>query len=334
MTLNVESNYSSDFGMPFDRIAEPDDRSTERPYEPTPLFLNLVKDRQAVIRNQMIDILENRRPDYIGDELYSFIEIIYMSRDANRDVKNAESYGNRLFEEDTIENTLIRDAIERAKYGTAGADELFVVAQSLGMSSIELAKLTHIYGYRLEHIGNMRQEVARSIELNDGEVFYGDDSRESFTLIGFDRTITDSNRPYHGLVMRRKRVVGCVDNYDVYERSSFVVNLDQESGTKLSPELLKYLKGYEVNAANEKNVNGKPIWSEDIMKTSSLRKEVKKCIDNNDLVSVVPISTTVYAYNPEIEELQRIREEERRLKSREEFEQSAPGITSIQKLYS
>jgi hypothetical protein len=332
MTLNLESSYFAEFGASMERVAEPDDRSKERPYEPTPLFLNLVKDRQSVIRDQMLDILENRRPDYVSDELYSFIEIIYMSRDANRDVKNAESYGNRLFDEDTIQSPLINDAIERAKYGTASAEELFVVAQTLGMSSIELAKLTHIYGYRLEHIEAMRRDVAGAIELNGGEVFHGEDVEEGFTLIGFDRTITNSNRPCHGLVMRRKRTVGRVDNYDVFERSSFVVNLDKKSGTKLSPDLLRYLNNYEVNAKNEVIVKGKPVWSQDIMKNSSLRKEVKRCIERDDLVSVVPISTTVYAFNPEIEELQSIREEERRRKSREEFEQSAPSITSLQKL--
>lgn len=334
MTLEIQQSGLQNLGEALGELGEVDDRSAKRPWEPTPLAPNLSINRQNAIRNQMYDILEQLRPDYVNNELFEFIEILYMSRDANRDVKNYESYSSRLFEEDSIEQPVILESIERAKYGTADIDELFTVAETLGMASIELAKLTHIYGYRLKYIDDMRLDVARAIKSNDGKLYDAAEADERFTVQCFDSSISQSTSPQNGLMMYRKRTIGNALGYDVYERSSFVVNLDISSGTNIHPNLIRYLKNYETNAYNSKEVDGHPAWSYDMLKNSSLKDEVSRCIRENDFVSVIPLSTTVFAHNPEIEEVIKLRDEERREESRDALELALPITTQIRKLNS
>lgn len=254
-----------------------------RAWEPTPGNPRhpSVIERQDASRRQARTILEEYQPKYLSEELLSFVELFYYSREANRNVKNIDSYRCAQMPLENIENDPILSRIhEEAMVGRASAYDLLYYMHQVDMPSIELAKLTHIYGYRLEHLPAMRVEIVKAIVNHGGEVTQ---DKEVFEIIDSDRSITMTSTPKHGIAMKRKRRIGIVKDMVVFERLSFVVRIDDES--KLSSDVTSVIKKTEVKSDE----------SRQSLLHSGLEDEVKLLLANDDLETIIPLSTTTYA---------------------------------------
>jgi hypothetical protein len=263
-------------------VKEPNERSALRPFEPTPLEPRLVDEHQREVQKFIWQLLDEK-PSYISDELADFINIMYMSRDANRSVKNTESFVSRLV---TDIQPDCQDIVEKAKRGLAEPDELLEMMVRLGMPSVELAKLTHVYGYRLDHIDTMREYVKQAIP----DITYSLD--EEYKVRACDNP--QQGAPKYGILMTRKRLIA-LEPVSVFERSSFVVNLNSDA---LDGKLRSRLKSYELNAQNDKT------WTQDILRhCPDLVPSAKQLVEDGNLEAMIPISTTIYAASSEIEQL-------------------------------
>lgn len=257
------------------------------PWEPTPgKIYNLeIADHQLSVREQASMMLEEGlRPPHVDEKLAEFVELMYWSREANRSAENTDSY-NQSLHDNAGNDPDLREKLQKAELGKASPQEILELIDKLGMGSAELARLTHIYGYRIEHIEAMRSHVNEGIVARGGEVF---ESPEAvFNIVALDVAVTARGQLSFGIAMKRKRTIGRVDSTDVFERTTFIVRLDEKS--HINRVVAKYLKSIPTNdplgAARQMLVNG------------LLEKEVLRLLKADDFESLIPMSTTIYACN-------------------------------------
>lgn len=230
-------------------------------------------------------MLEGRPPCVYGD-MQAYVETMYLSRDANRTANNSYSRSNMLYGELLETNPAVQDMYDQASLGEASPLELLNSMELLGMGSIELAKLTHIYGYRLEHLEPMRQVIKDMIIQKNGMVL--DNPPEELRVIAFDRSVTGSAMAKNAFTIKRKRLVGLVGETKIYERTSFIIRIDEISD--FNPELAKKIR---------KIVTDEPL---DMQFDPEIDAEIRRLVEGNDLISTIPLSTTVYAHNPTTQE--------------------------------
>lgn len=323
----LQLSQSADRWSPFDvEIHEPlaDRESGSVPWSATPTKLSNVSEYQKAVRSQSLDILDHYIPSFVDERLAKYVEGIYLSRQANRNTRNAMSYGNQLYKTDTVTDPFLLEAIDRAEHGVAEPYELLAVGASLGLGSIELAKLTHLYGYRLQNIIPMRKSVNEAIALYDGEIFKP--PVEEYEIIAHDRAVTGMNHVEFALTMKRKRLVGAVGSSEIYERSSFIVRLDDES--HIDQKLAARIKGLVMTEESDEIVNGQERWKTAIMHIKEFIPVVHWLLSENDFESIIPLSTTVYAHNMIVEKLLGEREDNKKTLVRKSDYEQVPSVIS------
>lgn len=226
------------------------------------------------------------KPSCVYGDMEDYVETMFLARDANRTTNNSYSISDMLYGELLETNSEVQDMYERASLGKASPLELLNVFESLGMGSIELAKLTHLYGYRLEHLEPMRQAIKDMIIEKNGVAF--DDLQEELRVIAFDRSVTASAMAKSAFTIKRKRLVGLVGETRIYERTSFIIRIDEISD--FNPELAKKIRSI---------VTDEPL---DMQLDLEIELEIRRLVEGNDLISTIPLSTTVYAQNPAVQE--------------------------------
>ncbi|HEU4830687.1 MAG TPA: hypothetical protein VFS65_00770 [Candidatus Saccharimonadales bacterium] len=258
------------------------------PWEATPARIGDpdVVSHQSDVARQARDMLA-LVPSFITKQQMDFVEMIYLSREANRNVNNSHSYDNLLNADALSDDLQIADMYRRAELGLACPRELLTLMDSLGMGSIELAKLTHIYGHRLEFLDPMRKDIESTITLRGGIVY--DDPNEEFEIIALDSGVTNKRGVTDSLAMKRKRAIGKIDKTVIFERTSFIVRIDEMSD--FDQELSRKMR--ELDEALPESIRIKAmLWD------GKLETEVKRLVDGDDLISTIPLSSTTYAFNP------------------------------------
>jgi len=288
---------------------EPSDSRSEdyRPWEATPIseHVSEVSTHQRAVEAMTFEMLKGGSYPYLTPQLEDYVSLIYFSREANRKTKNAQSYHNIALSDDELFAAVTGDdrydvwhAQERMLQGRAKPDEIRSIREHRMMASAELAKLTHMYGYRLEHIEPMRAEALQGVEALGGVVF--DTPTEEYSIIAADNSITRSNHLTFGLTMTRVRHLATIGTTEVKERSSFIVVLNNQ--TRLDSELIKNLKSVEVRGEPEDALGQPSSWVQ-AMKSFGLDAEVKKYLEANDFETILPMSTTIFEHDPEVSAL-------------------------------
>jgi len=268
------------------------------PWSPTPgRFANIdnpeIAKNQALVRFQAQIALHALyfRPSFANPEndsyvpgLHDFVETVYESREAERGTNNANSFNDMLCDLDDIDPKL-KDKLESARFGSAQPGEILELIDGLGMGSAELAKITHIWGYRLEYLKDMREQVKQAIQDKFGEVYT--DPVTKYGIIAIDKSTFNGGYRLNAIAMKRKTLIGQVDNTAVYERTTFIVRIDRNS--HINHEVALYLKS--INSDNTSEL------IERIMQDGRLVDEAKQLVAIDDLDSVVPMSTTIFGCN-------------------------------------
>jgi hypothetical protein len=269
-------------------IVEPQ-RLGYRPWEPTPgkPYSSEITESQADVVVQAETMLnEELRPPFVSDELASFVDLVYWSREANRATENIDSYAasERLLDVVAL-NPILEAKLKKADLGKANSEEVVDLIDELELDSAELARITHFYGYRLEHQAPMRQEIETTIKNKGGEVYA--DPETSYDIVVFDTSVTLSDRLSMAIAMKRKKTIGHIGDIVIYERTTFIVRIDKDS--KIDQRLARNIRSLPARD---------PLaLKKVIMQDGSLVQEVSRLLALDDLESVIPISTTVYACN-------------------------------------
>lgn len=257
------------------------------PWEPTPgkIYHPEIADHQLTVREQASMMLEKEfRPPFVNERLAEFVELTYWSREANRSAENTDSYNQSLHDSADTDPDL-KEKLQKAELGKASPQEVLELIDRLGMGSAELARLTHIYGYRIEHIEAMRNHVNEGIVARGGEVFEHPDT--VFSIVALDTAVTAYGQLSFGIAMKRKRTIGRVDDTDVFERTTFIVLLNEKS--HINRIVAKYLKSIPTNDSQEA--------TRQMLINGLLEKEVLRLLKADDFESLIPMSTTIYACN-------------------------------------
>ncbi len=192
-------------------------------------------------------------------------------------------------QDDAVVDDRIFPMIERGKTGQASPAELMLLRNQLGTRSLEVACLSHPFGNDIEILKNMREAVKDGIHALGGE--YNDLPEPCYAV---KEVVYDENGMPTGVLMTRKLDFGVLpDDTIIRERSSFVLRLDDKS---------------EIRAAIG------DAGAAEIVRMSQLSKQEQKeaMIPFNAIISryiaadafdeIIPVSTTTYAFNREVEE--------------------------------
>lgn len=220
------------------------------------------------------------------DGLSEFVELVYLSREANRASNNINSYNRKLRSvAETNPELCLEDKLDRAESGSANPAEILQLIDGLGMGSAELAKLTHIWGYRLEYLSDMRKRVNQAIQDECGVVYLKPETK--YDIIAIDNSADNDNYRLNAVAMKRKTLVGQVGDTAIYERTTFIVRLDRNS--HINREVASYLKSINSDDTSE--------LIKRITQDGRLLNEVIRLVAMDDLESVVPMSTTIFGRN-------------------------------------
>lgn len=278
-----------------------------RPWEHTPADLvdPRVVAHQRDVYSQGDSILKYHIPEHIDSRLADFIETIYMMREAERRTKNSKNFTRRERELEDIEDMRIREFVDKMIIGTSNAEEVLVAMIALGIVSTEVTKLMHLFGYRLEYIDDMREEVTQAIEHLGGVVY--DSPEEEYEILTQDNLADPAAKLEFALSMKRRRHLGTIGDVQLYERSSFIVRIDPDS--HFDQALADHLRRMDIEGMLP-IIDGQPVWKTVIMEGTPFLEQVKSFLKYNDLVTIIPLSTTIYAHNPVAEATVEARERE------------------------
>ncbi|MBC7459104.1 hypothetical protein H7200_00095 [Candidatus Saccharibacteria bacterium] len=255
----------------------------------TPLIASIdIKLQQDSVKEVINSLFEDENvPNYVSPVLASYIDVLNMSRTANRESKNQDSFAYR--QKTDLDGVPLEslEVFERALRGYASPAELLFLSKMLGIPTIELASLTHPYGQRIELLKEMRPSVNNAIELMGGTLVRG---------IAPEYEVKASDNPHNpqkmqGLHMTRKTLFGSLPGgTDIIERSSFVILLD-----RIPAETAKVIRSvrYEEN----------PQWSKQVFKRAALDVVVPVLLADDEHDKAVPVSTTVVAVNETLSQL-------------------------------
>lgn len=248
-----------------------------------------VASMQLRVFDALIDRTEKSAPIDVPEELRQFVLHSFMNRFHGRAQHNQISYNERLKQDFSGLDPVVVKMHERAITGQATPAELLVVRREFGLRSIELARLTHPYGERIEQLDRMRHAVDYGILANGGIVFESEEDQDvKYKIRSLSRDAETPEEIKHGFLMTRRRRIGVEgDDTHIHERSSFVVRMDEAGG--LDENL--------VNEMRKVKLTKDETWIKDMSAAVKLEEVIAALLKEDNFHTIIPLSTTVYAYN-------------------------------------
>lgn len=248
------------------------------------------RSQNHIVRPLLLQRVEQSAPANTPDSLRQFMEQSFLTRFTGRAMRNYEAYCERL--EKTPAELIspeFNDVHDRAMRGLASPSELLIVREVLKMKSIELARLTHPYGAKINELDPMRHSVAMAIRRFGGVVFQPDECQDQLKLRSTDLLMNPERKDEAmGLLMTRRRMIGMLeDDTAIMERSSFVVPIYQ--GSQFDPELSRRMRAVPL-------IENKDRMAQ-LEDAGQLSDVVPGLLKNNNFSAAIPLSTTIFAYN-------------------------------------
>jgi len=252
---------------------------------------------------------------HLGHYLFLTVE----QRIAHENHLNYSSYENRLNEAQSADDLTLEyiGAFQRAKDSTASPDDLLIVREVNMMESVELGKLSHIGGEGIEHVKAMEGAVYSAIDHRSGIIVANPE--ESFNLITNDALMLGSSDGIQAITVNRKRCIGYLPcGTRIVEKSQFILRTDADS--TLDPDIIDKVRRIKIEDGE--------TWRDQILRIRGFEDVVASVFNDatqqdstvksprSRFSAIIPVSTTVYAYNKEIHDGTKTREHRRRVDAR------------------
>lgn len=260
-----------------------------------PYLASIAEQQQAVSRQH--DVQLKKRPKNVrkavADELINF----NASRVQHRKERNYDSFQCREHYDFEIIPEELRETAQRVLTGHGSPAENLLIADILGMPTVELASTSLFYGNpdRMKILTPHRTAVEECIALFNGTLITSQAKNngaswsraDDFQIKSGFRKLSNDHEPEVADVfsMTRTRLIGIIDEYRIFERSSFLLDV-----TKLEPELIEGIKAVDPND---------PDRIEHILGLPKFYISVKKILANNQYGVGVPVATTTWAVHTE-----------------------------------
>ena len=219
----------------------------------------------------------------------------------HRTEKNFESFECReYYSFDRIPEEL-RETAQRVITGHGSPAENILIADILGMPTVELASTTHAYGRpeRMKYLQDQRLAVEEAITFHDGTIIRSQKNHDKATWSRADHfqikgecfkagTNRDASS-LDGLRMTRTRTVGQVGLYRIYERSSFILDI-----SKLPVDFMHQLQAIDIT---------KPEKEEQMLAIPGFYAAIKDALRNDDYTAAIPIATTAWGVHENGEQI-------------------------------
>lgn len=255
----------------------------------TPLNRFATLMQQSELLQKFLPLVGSRLPG-VPRRIHQFIRSTFQERFTARAVANDDNYSTSLINPESYDDDpVLAGMITDAELGHANPAEILLVRDLVGIRSAELASLTHPYGRRIDPLLDiMRNVVQMSVESLGGEYYENPE-----TVYRVKHSIDDDPaRPSfpHGVLMTRKRTIGVMpDGTLIRERSSFVLRTG--NGSPVTTDMIAAMWAVDPND---------PDWQEKVVTESGLDVLADELLDTYvDFDMAIPISTTIYAYNPQ-----------------------------------
>lgn len=254
----------------------------------TPLdsFKGDLKKQQRDVFNWRMEMIKDS-PEYISNNLYSYIECVFLNRATTMSMANYNSFYTRDLVDDSKLPKEDRDLFSRATIGQASPAELLYLRNLYGLSSVELGCVTHPYGKRIEYLDQMRSSVNEAIDMFDGQEI-GDVKYKvkNTDVILHPREDSVSE----AFFMTRKRdLAQLADNTIIRECSSFIVRIDKDSD--FDQDLANKIRSVNINKVQN--------LTKRLSKAGNLQVVVPQFLEENNFETVIPLTTVMYAFNDE-----------------------------------
>ena len=283
-------------------FVEPRDTSDYFAGEPTPMnpYLDAdVKKHQADVAAALYALTSERAaPEGTPAGVIEMVEHNFMHSQFRLDATNYKSYGEMLDKNETLrglELTLMNEAA-RGKAIPAELLHLLIYTQ---LDSTELGKVTHPYGYRIEHVPELRQRVAAAIIENHGRLHpaitpYRDIKLHPHYTLDDENYHKDFslNQQLHGMVATYKHDLGWIEldggrQINIVERQTAAIRIDEASG--FDQEIARKMHAFEP--CND------TTWRERLARESGCLDHIESAIQHDVSEDYfIPLSTVIYAY--------------------------------------
>lgn len=295
-----------------------DTGGVHRPYEPTPIknrqfnpYYDEVATYQSDVEQALGALYDTHAPSDVPTEVQEMISYDRMRGETQRSIKTLEAYGRwggttTPYGDQRAET--IHNEVERARLGvehykllvgTITPHEVFSLLGETSLEAAELTRVSHPYGYRIEHVAAAREDVDEALLQQHGELARCDPARpyRDISLLPQHRPLDSEGRRdrFVGLMVAYKRTIGRIALQDtvhitVVERQSAALRID-EGAIGVDPKIAQVLRApFEINGDWKRAYRT-------LDSTYHVTDYVQQVVqENTDEAFFVPLSTTRYAY--------------------------------------
>lgn len=279
--------------------------------------------QQEEIRNKLEERSREVPSDvgYIPQYIRKYVTDNFLTRFNGRTMANFDNFSQRLRDDLAECDEIDRDILEKAMWGRATPAELLYVRCAFGMASIELGCLTHPYGVLTDQdkLDEMRGSVKDAILMLGGDLAVKDekvlggidgdeeglDGRDVFSVKRADNTLYGEPMDHvqRLIVLTRKRNLGRLpDGSIVRERSSFILRIGEDA--EFNQEAAQRMREVKLT------------YNDDAMRmlaeAGNIAEELPPMIAGRKFGTIIPLSTTVYAFNRLTDTRIKTRDEQRK----------------------
>ncbi len=248
------SDYRQHISIPNEEVASRQEiiftEPSSHPNAATPLdpyYDEEVKAHQGEISQLFVELIDKGAPKGTPVTFIDSVVAMYQSRFHRRLTKNQANY-HKKDSEATVSDPLM---LERALRGQATPSELLTVQKELKIPAIELARVTHPFGYREQYVPDTLKLVTGALVEHGGVLIDENDPeyKDEFDT-EFDSVILDGpNDKQRDLLVLRKSTIGTIDNIVVRQRSAFIVRTnvhDEKAIQELKADPRRLMDEHEI----------------------------------------------------------------------------------------
>lgn len=257
----------------------------------------------------------------IPDDIQRYVAESFLWRFNGRTMANIDNFSRRLHADATQFDAADRMVLEKAMWGQATPAELMYARCKFGMASIELGCITHPYGAYTDNLEEMQDAVREAMEMFGAQPLGRDELENVFKVKWADNMANGkkkSSTVQRAFMVTRKRNYGELpDGTTIRERSSFIVRIDPDSDfdQKIAQNMQKVHLVHNPDAMKHLAIAGK------------IDQTIPPFIRDKVFGTVIPLSTTMYAFNrtteERIQERDQMRREELLVRRQRETEEDA-----------
>lgn len=237
-------------------------------------------------------------------DLQEYLAIDTLQRFHYESSLNQQSFNARLVESLEDFPLELLSAFDHSFKADALPGEIIDVAEELGMPSFEAGKLSHIGGEEIEQLEVMRTAISNEIVRRGGVLF--DDDHNHLSLVNGDVFMMRSQSSNYLSMVRSRHIGGLPSGALIREKSQFILRIDRDSD--FDRDIANQIRGdIQVSVRKkDEDMDGAQHYTEwldkKIRHIPGFLDAVNEALESNRFDIAIPLSTTIYGYNPEIKQ--------------------------------